>query len=252
MIKDPQIFILYEPGLFGTMVCNVFAEHPSFNQTVKETFETNDPRLLNAHSSGYKNILENFHWYHDFQKIENTEQFFKPLENKGLGIHKISNWVWLTEDFKKHFENFVIGVLVPDISEIDIWAERWFEAQAEGGKLGYTDDPSLLVTHEEWWWDNVKKDMSKVPYEFKRGMSIKEKAKWVRSHYKYHAQNKQPDRTVQINPKYFFDSNKFQNFCDQCCEKINIPTFKISYNKIESFLDKNRKKYNFDRILKNE
>ena len=49
-----------------------------------------------------------------------------------------------------------------------------------------------------------------------------------------------------------FDSNKFQNFCDQCCEKINIPTFKISYNKIESFLDKNRKKYNFDRILKNE
>jgi len=229
--------------MFGTMVCNIFAEHKLFqhNQTINKKFLSSINSSINAHGTGYKDILDTFHGINDLKKlkkIKNLQHFFQPLENKGLSIHRLGNWEWLSIiNFKNYFNNFVIGLLVPEKSEINIWAERFFES-------------SPKFKHEEWWMNNVKKDMSKLPYWFKRGMSIKEKAKYIKSQFKFVKENRYLDQTVQIDPKFFFYNDKFQNFCNQCCEKINIPNFQIPSNKIKDFLELNKKKIGFDKILK--
>ena len=63
-------------------------------------------------------------------------------------------------------------------------------------------------------------------------------------------QNRQVNRTVKINPKILFNNDTFQQFVDECCEKINIPTIKIPRNKLTEHFELNRKKIGFDKILK--
>ena len=67
---------------------------------------------------------------------------------------------------------------------------------------------------------------------------------------KFIKQNRQVNRTVKINPKILFNNDTFQQFVDECCEKINIPTIKIPRNKLTEHFELNRKKIGFDKILK--
>ena len=238
MIKDPQIFIVYEPGMIGTFFCNLllFQETLIDNHSQNLKWTGDEHSEYNTHGTLYKDTLKNFHTSTDFKKIKYKEltSFFAPLENKGISIHRLASWEFLRLDYPRYFSNYVIGLITPSKDNCSAWADRSLRAT------------SRQTTHTESWYKNVR-DITKIPKEFIDGMRMKERKKYLQSRYEIIENTKMPDRTVHFDLDCI-EIESIQEFCDQCCKTVGVKCFDLPHGLVSQFLEKN--KIFFDKLPK--
>jgi hypothetical protein len=230
MIKDPQIFIVYETGMMGTFFCNLFMFQEKLinNQVMNMSWKGDDKNSYNTHGTLYRDTLKNFHGPQHFEKIKDKEltSFFAPLENKGISIHRLTTWKYLSLDYSKYFSNYVIGLIMPSEDNCSAWAERSVQ----------TTDTTRVKT--EWWYKNIR-DITKVPKAFINGMRIKERKKYLQSHYEIMKNIKMPDHIVHFDLDCI-EIETIQEFCDQCCKAVGINCFDLPHDLVSQFLEKNK------------
>jgi len=236
MIHNPQIFVIYEGGMFGTFICSLFMKQKLWTGAKSNTTFPGGKQYINAHRSGYKDILTNFHTHHDsnnlLKKTKNQLiDFFSPLHKNKLGVHRLASYNFMKIDFKQYFSHFVIVLLKPHQDRLDVYGERMFRSMP-------TD------YHTQWWAKNVrKKGWHRLPKFFLEEMSIKEKQKYIRRHTDL------LDKSVSINQKntIVFDPDNIaeatllQKMTENVCNLLGIEIFKLPFAGIKGFINKNKK-----------
>ena len=195
-----------------------------------------DQKYINAHKSGYKDILEHFHSYTDSVNLSKKNcneliNFFKPLETTQLGVHNLATYKWLEVDFEKYFSNFVIVLIKPNPTKLDVYGERLDRATRQN-------------YHLQWWAKNLKKKgFDKVPKFFLEKMSIKEKQKWVKNHTDWLDKSDKINEknTIVFDPDDIVDPNLLQQMIDRVCDSIGVENFTIRFDEIKVFIEKNKK-----------
>ena len=236
MIHNPQIFVIYEPGMFGTFICSLFMKQKIWQGNQLDLTFTGKGQEINAHESGYKDMLGNFHTHaHSVnlltKKHNDLINFFKPLHLTKLGIHRLASYNFLKVDFKKYFSNFIVVLIKPYQHRLDNYGKRLYEATP-------TD------YHTQWWAKNFKeKKFDKIPKFFLEKMSIKEKQKYIKSHISLLDNFIKIDQKKKIvfDPDNISDSNLLQQMADKVCDSIKIENFQITFNEIKGFIEKNKK-----------
>ena len=59
MIQNPQIFIIYLPGMFGTLLANILMHHELFDVEQKD-FGPNTGKNYNSHNGPYNDLINDF------------------------------------------------------------------------------------------------------------------------------------------------------------------------------------------------
>ena len=235
MITSPQIFIIYEPGMFGTFLANLFTHHKSLsNNNLTDKFY-NDENKFNAHGASYKDFLKNFHEHRDFEKLSKKNNlelinFFQPTKNQNLCIHRLCSYSFANIPFEKVFTNFVKIILVSKEDRLDNYAKRMFFSTSKRYESQY------------WYKNFKKKNLATVPNNFLEKIGIKEYLKYLKKKRELLLND------YTINEKYdlLFDPDNCKNYeeltllINIVCKKLNIENFNLPINKIKNFLDKNK------------
>ncbi len=222
--------------MFGTFICSLFMKQKLWEGVKLDTTFPGDEHHINAHGSGYKDVLAKFHSTVDMKSLVEKNhndliKFFEPLDKIKLGIHRLANYNFLNINFQKYFSNFVIVLVRPRQERLDVYGERL--------------DKSLPPDyHTQWWAKNFKKkDLNKVPKFFLEKMSIKEKQKYIKNNTDLLDKNSKIDEenTIVFDPDNISDPTLLQQMTDNVCDSIGIEKFKISFDEIQGFIDKNKK-----------
>lgn len=236
VIHNPQIFVIFEPGMFGTFICSLFMKQKLYTKIKLDDTFPGDEHHINAHKSGYKDTLANFHQMSDSISLmdkthDEITEFFKPLQKIKLGVHRLCSYNFLKIDFTKHFSNFAIILVKPDFNRLDAYGERYEKSTPKD-------------YHTQWWAKNFeKKDLSKVPKYFIEKMSIKEKQKYIKDHRNWLDNNFEIDQknTIVFDPDDVVAQTSLQIMTDNVCDLVGIEKFKVPFDKIQGFIDKNKK-----------
>jgi len=231
MIKTPQIFIIYEPGMFGTFLTKLFSHHKIMsNENLMLGFDS-DHNGFNAHKA-YIGRLNFFHTYSDFEALPKKEKelvnFFKPLEHHQLSIHRLSSYFFAKIHYEKFFTNFIRIILLPKKNRLDNYAERMFYA--------------TNMWETEYWYKNIKKDINDLPVFFKEQMSIKERKKYLTIRYNMlltECTINQKNNLV-FDPDDVNDIVKLQELVDDAFKMLNLESVDLPNDKITKFIDKNK------------
>jgi len=236
MITDPQIFVIYEPGMYGTFICSLFTEHELYKGVRSDRKFRGNEYPFNAHKSGYKDNLQNFHnHFHSiplYQKNQNELlDFFQPLDGAGLGVHRLASYYFTRIDFARYFKNFVRIIVKIDATRVNSYLERW--------------DQTVLHEYKgQWWMKNFsKKDLNKVPKWFLQKMSQNEKRKWLQEHTDFlnndYVINTKHD--IEFNPDTISNETLLKGMTDAVCSLLSIGNFELPSKEIKNFIEKNRK-----------
>ena len=228
MITNPQIFIIFEKGQFGTFLASLYMHHSSYTANDVSGFDSNTIGL-NAHKSGYADHLEHFHNHKDALNLlsMDTDQqikFFSPLQvEKGLAIHRLASYSFSRIDFKKYFSNYAVIFVVPKISRILNYASRWHHSTEK-------------IYDNQWWYKNFKnKNLEDVPEYFLEKMSIKEKEKWLTKQIKI-LQERSIDSTheIVVDPDDLVDQQKLKNVTTSTCKILGVDDFDLPVQDIKT------------------
>ena len=234
MIQNPHVFVIYEPGMFGTLICNLFMHHKLWQGTKPAKKQNPDDGDLTAHH-GYVDCLKNFHGYNDsiqlsHKTLHELEDFFKTIENVIFGVHRLSSYYFTKIKLEEHFKNFVRIIIKPDLNQIDRFGERM-------------DDVLHIDYHNQWWMKNVaKKDLSKIPPWFIKKMSVKEKIKYLQRHVNFLETNYtvNPKTDIVFNPSDITNPTLLQHMIDDTCSLLDIDKFTLPVKEIENHVNLNR------------
>ena len=115
-IKNPQIFVMFLPGMYGTFITNVLMYHDLlYNEAVSDMeflpyidSEVKEKARYNSHNGPYKDMIPGFHGQPDLDQVHrktNAElkAYFEPMRNIPLGVHRIADYFDL--DFEKFINN---------------------------------------------------------------------------------------------------------------------------------------------------
>lgn len=235
MIVDPQIFIIFEPGMYGTFLSNLFTEHKLYKGSRSDRTYLGDEFIINAHRSGYKDNLRNFHTHPDStvlcQKNHNELlEFFQTLNGAGLGIHRLASYYFTNIDFARYFKNFVRIIVKPNAERLEVYLERFHET-------------TPLNYEMQWWAKNfAKKDFSQVPEWFIQKMSKNEKRKYLQEHTDF-LNNYIIDtkHDIEFDPDNIDDETSLKGMIDAVCSSLKIENFELPLKEIKSFIEKNKK-----------
>jgi len=228
MITQPQIFVIFEPGLFGRTVCTVLTKDTEFKS---------DEAGINNHNSSYKPVLDNFHWHREavalLQKThEELKTFFSGVNNKNAySVHNLASYKFAEIPYQKFFSRYLKIILMPKRDCLRSFAERVYEAHIT--KNAETD----------YYMKYIKKDLSKVPEYFLKGMAINEKYKYMCEHFDRLQEIKTTlptNNTLFFDPLDLFDLTKFQNLIDECTHRLDIGSINLPKLKLQTFLEKNK------------
>ena len=236
MIHNPQILVIYEPGMFGTFMCCLFMKQKLWEGGKLDLKFPGDEQGINAHGSGYKDMLGNFHnHYHSVNLLKKNHidliNFFRPLHLTKLGIHRLASYNFLKVDFKKYFSNFIVVLIKPEQHRLDAYGKR-------------LDEATPTDYHKQWWAKHFKKKkFDQVPKFFLEKMSFKEKQKYIKSHISLLDNFNKIDQKKKIvfDPDNISDPTLLQQMTDNVCDSIGIEKFEISFNELQGFIDKNGK-----------
>lgn len=237
MIISPQIFVIYEPGLFGTFLTKLFSYHNFFIKEDRQAEFESDDNGFNAHGSGYLDRLKNFHDHKDFERLSKEREiqlldFFQPLADYDLSVHRLSSYFFTKIHYEKFFSKFVRIIILPKEHRLPIYAERMYHAQNK-------------TFETEYWYKNIKKNIENVPYFFKQQMSIKEKIKYLTERRNMLLKDYTIDEKCDLifDPDDLVDVFKLQKLVDDALKILNLESFNLPNDKITKFIDKNKKFY---------
>ena len=235
-IPHPQIFVIYQSGMFGSFICNLLMHQellfkPEYQH---KKFSTEAGMEYNSHGGPYKDMLKGFHWIDDeVYKMNDQElqKFFSPMESFSLGLHRISDYGILKIKFEDFFDNPLRIIMMPqNKDDLKVWSERMFYATGKN------------VTLDFWYPQFKKKGVANLPKYLIEGLSIKEKYKFaVANHEKLFDKIKgiPTNKYIFFDPKDIANHEKLQKLMDEICYRFKISKFKIPTTIINQFLDKN-------------
>jgi len=192
---------------------------------------------LNNHQSGYKSVLENFHYHDDAialsqQTEDELNTFFSGVTNNksDYSVHNLASYKFAEIPYQKFFSRYLKIILRPKKENLQLFAERVYEAHTEKNQ-------------NEWYMKQIKKDLSLVPKYFLKAMSVKEKYKYMCEHYDRLQDIKislPANNTLYCNPLDLFDLTKFQNLVDQCTDRLDLKSIRLPKSELHTFLEKNK------------
>jgi hypothetical protein len=234
MINTAQIFVIYEPGLFGTFLTKLFTYHNFFTKEDKQAEFESDENGFNAHVGGYSNRLKNFHMHEDFERLSKEREiqllnFFQPLTDYNLSVHRLASYFFTKIHYEKFFSKFVRIIILPKEHRLPIYAERMYHS-------------TYKTLETEYWYKNIKKNIENVPDFFKQQMSIKEKLKYLTEHRNMLLKDYTIDKKCDLifDPDDIVDIDKLQKLINDTCKILNVETFAIPNCKIQKFLHNNK------------
>lgn len=246
MIDNPQIFIIYEPGMYGTFLANLFSLHKLMSDEYIFKNFSSDRCGYNAHRTGYRDRLEYFHGRESIENLlkkneSDLKLFFSPLNKHKLSIHRISSYFSIKINFEKFFSNYVRILLIPKKTRIKNYAERMF----------FTTQKTYET---EYWRRNIKKQLNKLPKNFLEGMSIKEKEKYLTNHLDFIMQNYKPTKSNDIifDPDDIPHQDSLNKVINDACRILNIEPIELPTDEIIKFINTNQQffKNTFDKPSK--
>ena len=192
VINTHQIFIVYWPGMFGYMLASLLTNWK------KKLIGTKG----NAHSSGFKQLIKNFHDVHHANTVLQIDEkqridFFQPLKYilDRKCVHALSSYKFLQIPFDRYFKSFTVVTLVP---EHENTYKSWAHRHVYTASLNHRDDTQKEIKHKI---KNLKKQLLHV---------------------------KENNYDIRFDPINFFDFERTQKLItDICvhakCDRIRIP-----------------------------
>jgi len=240
VINNPQILVIYEPGMFGTFFCSLFMKQKLWTGAKLNQDFHGDYQNINAHNSGYRCTIQNFHQNNDSESLlekshDELIDFFRPLQTIKLGVHRLASYNFIKLDYKKYFNNFTILLIKPKAHRVDMYTKRM-------------EHSTFNDYHTQWWWKNLKgNDLGKVPKWFLEKLSIKEKQKYMKTHIDMLNDHMDIDQQnlIIFDPDNISDPILLQDTTDKVCNSLNIDTFKIPFDGVQKFIEKNNRYLNF-------
>ena len=233
MIQNPQIFIIYLPGMFGTLLANILMHHELFDVEQKD-FGPNTGKNYNSHNGPYNDLINDFHSdimdLFDKSSKELTE-FFSPVKNIPLGVHRLCDYRIAPFNFEKYFSNTLRVILLPkNTDDLNLWGERnYYSAHQDITK--------------DFYYPLIKKGLKNLPKKLIEGLGVKEKQKYTKDSYKRMVEVDMPKlknkNCIFFDPKNISKSNDVQDLMDKICDNLKISKFKIPSLKINKFLETN-------------
>jgi len=236
-VKTPQIFVIYEGGMFGTFLCNLFLDHPLCNfRRLKEKAFSN-PNDITAHSLGYIDMIDKFHQHMDIVHLLEKDEtflrdFFRPLNNYTLGVNRIASYYAINLDLQNHFENYIRIIIRPkNKARIKYYAKRFSKIYRERD-------------HDQFWFARnlKKKRIEDIPKHFLDVMATREYTKYQHEHTEYLDRNYRadPGRDVIFDPDDINNKEILTKIIMQSCRLLNIQNFKPNFQYLETLLEKNK------------
>ncbi len=245
MINNPQIFVIFEPGMFGTFFCSLFMKQKLWSGGKLNGDFDGDDQYVNAHKSGYQCMLRNFHENAHYESLlekshDELIDFFSPLQTVKLGVHRLASYSFINLDFKKYFNNFAILLIKPRTRRIDAYGKRM-------------EDATVKDFQTQWWWKNLKrKDLGNIPPWFFEKLSVKEKRKYLMTQSDMLDKNLilPKKNIISFDPDDITDPDLVQETTDRVCNSLNIDTFEIPFDSVQKFIEKNNRYFNLKSIDK--
>ena len=233
MITTPQIFIIFEPGLYGTFLATIFARHRLCKNyfALESEFES-DKNGFNSHGAGYEPLLKRFHSQQDYEwmKSQNSvelETHLCKLEKYKLGIHTHASYHYLDFDHIKYFTNFVRILLKPKEDRLENYAKRFRETHPVDNKNEY--------------WTRYIKNLTKLPFWFREKMTLQEKTKYLKDRFTLIKDYQSTNNYIVFDPDDIKNHTLLQNLIDRTCQLLQIQKISLPTNSINNFLEKNQK-----------
>jgi len=238
MIKTPQIFVIYEPGMYGTFLCNLFVDHPLYNdKLVSKQVETTEGAIT-AHRFGYVDIIKDFHNQEDIinllkKKPIDLYTFFQPLDNCGLGVSRLASYYAVRIDFQKHFDKFVRIIVKPKKNHISVYAKR----------MSVTSRPDPAGQY--WARAFSKKNWADIPNWFIDGMILKECEKYLWAHTEFldSTYTLDPKRDIVFNPNDISNKKALEQMIGMACDLLEIEHSHPDFERLKPLMEKNKKHY---------
>ena len=229
MIQKAQIFVIYEPSMYGTFLCNLFLKNK-----IDLKFKS-DECGYNSHKSAYKDRLKNFHKHIDainLIKKNNNEKkiFFNKLDQYKYSVHRLASYAFCNIKFHNFFKNYIKIIVVPKLNRLNVYAERFAETTPK-------------KCEEQYWAKNFKnKNINALPDFFIKEMTIKERKKYLQNHSKYLKNYQcQQKHDVFFDPDDIVDLTKLQKFVNTVMSKLELDPVKLPLKEIAKFVEKNKK-----------
>jgi len=229
-INSSQIFVIYEPAMFGTFICNLLLQNKKTNKLLS------DSQGYNAHKSEYKDRLKNFHNHRDAMALSGKNDlekinFFKSLSKYNYSVHRLCSYAFLQLNFDKFFNNYVKIIIRPKTSKLMMYAERFVQT---------TKDNDY---RKQFWAKNFRnKNIDTVPLYFTHGMAVKECKKYLQEHSKYlknYNANKVND--IFFDPDNIANFDMLQNLIKNAMSKVNLQPNKLPLKEVKQFIQINKK-----------
>jgi len=212
MFSRPHLFVHYQQGMFGTMLCVIL--------TQRDINFVGDGRGPNAHHSGFHK-QDSFHSTQDYKEImekspEQIKKFFRRiLDTRTTGIknntYNLSSYSFLNFPFHNFFKDYHTIILKPENKDSLIhWSERYISMFAE------TDNPDVEILQRERL---MQKQHRRFPYGY---------------------ETSQIKNAIYFDPINFFDYDKTQKFIDKVCSITKMENIKIPKKKYVEFMEKNQ------------
>lgn len=227
-IDQPQIFIIYEPSMFGSFLSNLFVIDKNFNGFKSDTHGPN------AHASGFNDRLKNFHNHNDALNLKRMNAydltlFFQPLTNYKYSVHRLASYAFLDIEMEKIFSNYVKIICVPKHERLNSYAKRFTQTTDKKYKTQY------------WAKNFQNKNWSDVPEWFLVGMTVKEREKYLIDHMKYLKKyQKNLAHDFYFDPDAIADSNSLNKLVNKTCKKLNLKEIELPKKEITAFILKNQ------------
>lgn len=237
-IDKPQVFVIYEPGMFGTYLCLLFDHFPGNNNIMPDSIK-GDRHGINAHDSGYVDHLERFHIQDDLDEFHKfTEEqkigFFQTSRDCVLGVHRCSRYGFGLLDLDRYFNNHVKVILWCDDNDLKIYSDRMYDVS-----------PHNVYTNRHWY-KQLGKNLDKIPKDMLESLIRKDYHKWITdSREQFNLKYQKSTNDIFFNIRNIADHKKVQHLIDSTMEKLQLEPFELPMAKHNEFIERNAKYFDF-------
>ncbi len=222
MISTPQVFIMYEPGTFGTMLSSILTQ--------------DDPKFISDHAHDTKtpNAIKGFHKDIEYESLSNKtdnelHDFFSQINQAdSYTVHRLSSLRFSGLDFDKYFKSVYRIVLKPKKQDLLSYAKRIVAIDG-------VSDESFFMKHI--------KDKESVPQWFIEQLAYKEMAKYFEKHLEVFDSNAKllpTTHTYIIDPLDLFDETQLSKLLDSVGNFLG-KKFKLPSGELKKSYERNKK-----------